>query len=156
VAKNKAMPFKVKMANNTTIQVLGTHFNIMDYANEHRISATLLEGSINVQKGNQSKQIVPGQQATITDQIDLKTVNVEESVAWVNGLFSFNKTDICTVLRQIERWYGVEVEYEGKVSDHQITGYISRGSNLTEVIKMLELSGVKLTADGKKIKVFNN
>lgn len=156
VAKNKAMPFKVKMANNTSIQVLGTHFNIMAYANEHSINATLLEGSINVQKGSQRKLMVPGQQAAITDQINLKAVNVDESVAWINGLFSFDKTDIRTVLRQIERWYNVRVEYEDKVPDYQITGYISRSSNLPEVIKMLEMSGVKLTVNGGKISVFNN
>ncbi|MDB5157132.1 MAG: FecR protein [Mucilaginibacter sp.] len=156
VAKNKEMPFKVKMANNTTIQVLGTHFNIMAYANESSIKATLLEGSINVQKGNLSKMMVPGQEAKITDEISLKPVNTEEAVAWMNGLFSFDQTDIRTVLRQIERWYNVDVVYEGPVPDNKITGYISRSSNLPEVVKMLELSGVKITIDGKKIKVFNN
>ncbi|WP_214071767.1 FecR family protein [Mucilaginibacter sp. dw_454] len=156
VAKNKEMPFKVKMANNTSIQVLGTHFNIMAYANESSINATLLEGSINVQRGSLSKMMVPGQEARITDQINLREVNAEEAVAWMNGLFSFDKTDIRTVLRQIERWYSVEVEYEGAVPDNQITGYISRSSNLPEVIKMLELSGVKIGIYGKKIKVFNN
>ncbi|MFD2871715.1 FecR family protein [Mucilaginibacter ximonensis] len=156
VAKNKAMPFKVKMTNNTSVQVLGTHFNIMAYDNERSINATLLEGSINIRKGNQSKLMVPGQQATVTDEINLKEVNADESIAWINGLFSFDKTDIHTVLRQIERWYSVTIEYEAKVPDHQITGYISRSSNLPEVVKMLELSGVKLKIEGKKIKIFNN
>jgi transmembrane sensor len=156
VAKNKAMPFKVKMANNTSIQVLGTHFNIMAYANEGSIKATLLEGAINVKKGGLSKLMVPGQQANIADEINLKQVNADEAIAWMNGLFSFDKTDIRTVMRQIERWYNVDVVYEGKVPDSQITGYISRNSNLPEVIKMLELSGLKITVDGKKIKVSTN
>jgi transmembrane sensor len=150
------MPFKVKMANNTSIQVLGTHFNIMAYANEGSIKATLLEGAINVKKGGLSKLMVPGQQANIADEINLKQVNADEAIAWMNGLFSFDKTDIRTVMRQIERWYNVDVVYEGKVPDSQITGYISRNSNLPEVIKMLELSGLKITVDGKKIKVSTN
>ncbi|MCC8423709.1 FecR family protein [Mucilaginibacter sp. UR6-11] len=156
VAKDKHMPFKVKMANNTSIQVLGTHFNIMAYANEASINATLLEGSINVQKGNVSKLMVPGQEAKITNDINLRQVNAEEAIAWMNGLFSFDKADIRTVMRQLERWYNVGVVYEGKAPDNQITGYISRSSNLPEVIKMLEMSGVKITINGKILKVFNN
>jgi transmembrane sensor len=156
VAKNKNMPFKVKLANNTSIQVLGTHFNIMAYANEGSINTTLLEGSINVQKGTLSKIMIPGQEAKITDEIKLRTVNAEEAVSWKNGLFSFDRSNIHTVMRQIERWYNVEVVYEGKVPDNQITGYISRSSNLAEVIKMLELSGLRIVPEGRKLKVFND
>ena len=156
VAKDKSMPFKVKMANNTTIEVLGTHFNIMAYANERSINATLLEGSINVKKGDVERIMVPGQQATITNDINLKQVDVDEAISWINGLFSFGKADIGTVMRQIERWYNVDVVFEGKIPDNQITGYISRTSNLTEVIKMLKLSGLKIEQEGNKIKVFNN
>jgi transmembrane sensor len=156
VAKNKKMPFKVKMLNNTTIEVLGTHFNIMAYTNESSIKATLLEGSINIKKGDMSRMMLPGQQANIAGNIQLTTVNTDEAISWKNGLFSFEKSDIRTVMRQIERWYNVEVVYEGTLSGNEITGYVSRNSNLSEVLKMLELSGLKMVVEGKKIKVYNN
>lgn len=156
VAKNKAMPFKVKMANETTIEVLGTHFNIMAYPGERSVNATLLEGSINVQKGNLQKTIVPGQMAEISDKIVLQEVNGDDVISWKNGLFRFEDADVNTVMREIERWYNVEVTFEGGKPDNQITGYISRSSKITEVLKMLELSGLKIKYQGNKIKVFKN
>jgi transmembrane sensor len=156
VAKNKSMPFKVKLAGNTSIEVLGTHFNIMAYANEGSIQATLLEGSINVQKNGLTKIMIPGQEASITDEIKLQRVDADEAISWKNGLFSFDKSNIHTVMRQIERWYNVEVVYENKVPNYQITGYISRSSNLSEVIKILELSGLRIVPEGRKLKIFND
>ena len=156
VAKDKAHPFKVKMPDETTVEVLGTHFNIMAYPGENKIDATLLEGSINVQKGGLSKTVVPGQMAEVTDNITLETVNAEDAISWKNGLFRFEKANVRTVMNEIERWYNVDVLYEGGMPDNQITGYISRTSQLNEVVKMLELSGLKLQVRGDKIKVFNN
>lgn len=156
VAKNKNMPFVVKLADNTSIEVLGTHFDVMAYANEHSIKATLLEGSINVQKGTLNKVIAPGQEAKVTDQIKIKNVNAEDAIAWKNGLFNFDNAGVHNLMRQIERWYNVEVVYMDKVPDKHITGYISRSSSLTEVIKMLELSGLEITTEGKKLRVYDN
>jgi ferric-dicitrate binding protein FerR (iron transport regulator) len=128
----------------------------MAYANESSIKATLLEGSINVKKGDMSRMMVPGQQANIAGSIQLTDVNTDEAISWKNGLFSFERSDIRTVMRQIERWYNVEVVYEGNLPDNEITGYVSRNSSLSEVLKMLELSGLKMVIEGKKIKVYNN
>jgi ferric-dicitrate binding protein FerR (iron transport regulator) len=155
VAKNKHKPFKVMLANHTSIEVLGTHFNIMAYQDETNINATLLEGSVKVKKGPASQMIVPGEQAEITDQIKVSAVDAQESIAWKNGLFSFNKSDTKTIMRQIGRWYGVEIAYQGKVPENQLTGYISRASNLTEVLKMLEISGVKSTLKENKVTIIN-
>jgi ferric-dicitrate binding protein FerR (iron transport regulator) len=109
VAKNKHKPFKVMLANRTSIEVLGTHFNIMAYQDETNINATLLEGSIKVKKGAANQMIVPGEQAEITDRIKVSAVDAQESIAWKNGLFSFDKSDTKTIMRQIGRWYGVEI-----------------------------------------------
>ena len=155
VAKNKHKPFKVMLANHTSIEVLGTHFNIMAYQDETNINATLLEGSVKVKKGSANQMIVPGEQAEITDQIKVSTVDAQESIAWKKGLFSFNKSDTKTIMRQIGRWYGVEITYQGKVPANQLTGYIARASNLTEVLKMLEISGVKSTLKENKITIIN-
>ncbi|HTH83162.1 MAG TPA: FecR family protein [Mucilaginibacter sp.] len=155
VAKNKNMPFKVSLANSTSIEVLGTHFNIMAYADEKNIDATLLEGSISVKKGDMNKMITPGQQAKITDDIKVSNVDAEESIAWKKGLFSFDRSDTQTIMRQIGRWYGVEVVYQGKIPSNQLTGYISRSAELPEVLKMLQISGLKTTINDKKITVLN-
>jgi len=156
VAKNKAMPFRVKMANETSIKVLGTHFNIMAYPGEHSVNATLLEGSINVQKGKLNKTIAPGQMAEITDKIALQNVDADEAISWKNGLFRFERADVHTVMREIERWYNVEVLYDDGMPDNQITGYMSRSAELNEVLNMLELSGLKIKTQGNKVKVFKN
>lgn len=156
VAKDKARPFKVKMSGETVVEVLGTHFNIMAYPGESRINATLLEGSINIQKGRLNKMVTPGQMAEVTNKITLQAVDAEEAISWKNGLFRFEKSDVQAVMNEIERWYNIDVIYEGGMPDNQITGYISRTSQLSEVVKMLELSGLKLQVRGNKIKVFNN
>ena len=156
VAKDKAVPFKVKMSDETSIIVLGTHFNIMAYPEERKVNATLLEGSIRVQKGSLNKMLVPGEMAQVTDKIALHKVNAEEMISWKNGLFRFENTDVRTVMHEIERWYNVDVIYEGAIPGNKITGFVSRTSQLSEVIKMLELSGLQLKMLGNKIKIWNN
>lgn len=156
VAKDKAVPFKVKMPDETSITVLGTHFNIMAYPEEHKVNATLLEGSISVQKGSLNKMLVPGEMAQVTDKISLQKVDAEEMISWKNGLFRFENADVRTVMHEIERWYNVGVIYEGAVPGNKITGFVSRTSQLNEVLKMLELSGLQLKLQGNKIKIWNN
>ncbi|HEY0244824.1 MAG TPA: FecR domain-containing protein, partial [Mucilaginibacter sp.] len=155
VEKNKSKPFKVILANNTSVEVLGTHFDVMAYTDEKDIDATLLEGSIKVSKGDKNKTIIPGEQAKVNDDIKVSTVNAEEAIAWKNGLFSFDRSDTQSIMRQIGRWYGVDIIYQGKVPDNQFTGYIARTSNLSEVLKMLEVSGVKSTLKNNRITITN-
>jgi transmembrane sensor len=108
VAKNKEMPFTVDV-NQSQVQVLGTHFNIMAYPEESSTNTTLLEGSVKVSKDNLSKLIVPGQQARVTKEIHVAEVNTDQVMAWKNGNFSFNDEDIHTLMNQIARWYDVDV-----------------------------------------------
>lgn len=156
VAKDKAMPFRVKMPNETSVAVLGTHFNIMAYPGVHSVNATLLEGSIKVQRGSLTTMVSPGEMAEVTDKIAVRKVDAEEAISWKNGLFRFEKADVRTVMQEIERWYNVDVTYEGGMPDNEITGFMSRASKLNEVLKMLELSGLKLKVQGNKIIVFKN
>jgi transmembrane sensor len=157
IAKHKHSPFKVK-ANQTTIEVLGTHFNVMAYANESSTNTTLIEGSVKVSNGATEKVIVPGQQARVSDDIELVDVDIEEAVAWKNGLFLFNNADLGTIMRQIERRYDVEeVVYAGEVPSKHFTGQISRDTKLPQVLKMLELSGViSFKIEGRRIIVLPN
>lgn len=153
VARDPSKPFRVKL-NGMDVQVLGTHFNVMAYDNESAIKTTLLEGSVSVSSGAQHAQLSPGQQAQHRPNADFKVVNdvdVEEVVAWKNGYFQFNRDGLDVVMRQIERWYDVEVAYAGKISERQFGGKISRSSNIEDVLKILQLSNVSFRIEGKKI-----
>lgn len=152
VAKNKAMPFKVKV-DDMTVAVLGTHFNIMAYEGEKWVKTTLLEGSVRLTSGNASTMLKPGEQGRLTNSgnIEVVSVNTAEEVAWKDGYFAFNKADIQTVMRQISRWYDVDVYYTGALPTDEFVGKISRSSKLSEVLRMLQLTGVHFRIEDKKL-----
>ncbi|UPZ15469.1 FecR family protein [Flavobacterium humidisoli] len=156
VAKNKSKPFLVKSANQT-IEVLGTHFNVHAYNNEAVIKTTLLEGSVAVSSKNQKAILKPGQQSNISEsssKIAVKEVDTEAAIAWKNGRFKFDNADLKSVMKQLERWYGIKVEYRGDVSDVRFNGGTFRNKNLSEVLKVLELSNIKFKVEGKTIIVY--
>lgn len=148
VAHNKSKPFKV-LSDGQTVEVLGTHFNINAYTDEPNIKTTLVEGSVNVN----GMIIKPNQQAVlgVSRQIVVKQVDASAAIAWKDGLFKFDHTDIKTSMRQIARWYDVEVVYEGEVKNEQFYGKIERSYTLSEVLKVLELSNIHFKIDGRKI-----
>jgi len=152
VAKDKHKPFNVKTANQT-VQVLGTHFNVNSYSDEAVVKTTLLEGSVKVYSATASVLINPGQQALLSNNQLLvnKDPDVNEVIAWKNGMFQFNEADIQTIMRQIARWYDIDVEFKGKIPDYTYHGKISRNSNVSQVLKILELSGIDFTIEGRKI-----
>jgi ferric-dicitrate binding protein FerR (iron transport regulator) len=140
-----------------TMQVLGTHFNVNTYEDEDAMKTTLLEGSVKILRGSNSSVLRPGQQAILGNnngQIQvINDANIEEVMAWKNGLFHFNNSSLQDVMRQIARWYDVEIEYKGAIPTRQFGGEISRNSNASEVLKILELSKVHFQIDGRKIVV---
>jgi len=153
VAKNKEKPFLVK-SDNQTIEVLGTHFNVHAYNNEPVVKTTLLEGSVAVSSKNQKAILKPGQQSNVSDnnsKIAIKEVDPEIAIAWKNGRFKFDNADLKSVMKQLERWYGIKVEYRGDVSDVRFNGGTFRNKNLSEVLKVLELSNIKFKIEGKTI-----
>jgi hypothetical protein len=153
VADNKDKPFRV-LVGDMQVNVLGTHFNVMAYDDEDAIRTTLLEGAVKVAKGETSQLLRPGQQARLdrsSQSFKLFDVEADETIAWKNGVFQFGGAPIENVMREIARWYDVEVEYQGRTNEH-FTGTISRSVNASEVFKMLELTGaVHFTIEGKKI-----
>ena len=158
VAKNKAMPFKVK-ATSSEIEVLGTHFNVNAYSDEASIKTTLLEGMIKVSApgvaGNLSPKFMhPGQQVDISKAGEFNVTNhadIEEVMAWKNGHFQFKKADLKMVLRQISRWYDADIVYAGNVNLH-FTGQLTRNENVSKVFEKLALTGeVHFKIEGKKI-----
>jgi len=155
VAKDKSKPFIVK-SDKQTIEVLGTHFNVHAYNNEAAVKTTLLEGSVAVSSKNQKAILKPGQQSNISDnaKIAIREVDTEAAIAWKNGRFKFDNADLKSVMKQLERWYGIKVEYRGDVSDVRFNGGTFRNKNLSEVLKVLELSNIKFKVEGKTITVY--
>lgn len=154
VAKDASKPFAVKL-NGVEVQVLGTHFNVMAYENEKTVRTTLLEGSVKLSTGRESATLKPGQQGVmqtgsgklnVTDKVDLS-----QQVAWKNGYFQFNHTDLASIARQLERWYDIDISFEGTVPDKEFWGKIPMNVNATEVLKILQSSNIHYTIEGKKI-----
>jgi len=153
IAKNPNMPFIVTVSNSE-VQVLGTHFNINAYNDEDNVKTTLLEGSVRFVNDGSINILKPGQQAQLTKEGTTKVVsdvNVDNVVAWKNGMFDFENASIETVMRQLSRWYDVEIEYKGKTDDLFIAE-MRRNIKLSDALKALELTGkVKFDIQDKKI-----
>ncbi len=143
VAHNAAKPFFVTKGD-LQVQVLGTHFNVNTYDDEEDIRVTLLQGSVNVTAATGALLLRPGQQAVINNAVPPKLnpdVDTEAVMAWKNGRFIFDqKTGIQTIMRQVARWYDVDVSYSQNIQAY-FGGSISRRSDLSQVIKVLEATG---------------
>jgi transmembrane sensor len=154
VAKNRSIPFVVSV-NGAEVQVLGTHFDVMAYQEENAVKTTLLEGTVRFVSGSNNSLLTPGQQSQLTKEGQIKVlsdVDVEEVMAWKNGMFDFEKTDIETVMRQLSRWYNVEVVFKNKKEYNSLTAELPRNTNLSDVLKVLELSGsAQFDIQGNKI-----
>ena len=157
VSKNKAMPFHVSAAGQV-IEVLGTHFNVNAYTDETLLKTTLLEGSVKVNKGISFATLKPGQQSTINNNEITPVIKIaevtdaDEVMAWKDGKFYFNNADIKTVMRQIGRWYNVDIEYAGKIPGNDgFTGTFSRNMTASKALKILAFSGVDFKIEGRKI-----
>ena len=157
VAHNARLPFVVDNGN-THITVLGTHFNVNAYQDESMVKVTLMEGSVNIDRSGSSRTLSPGQQAVIGNSVEIRNdADLDEVLAWKNGRFSFGEAaDINSVMREIARWYDVEVKFERPVVAH-IGGTISRDENASQVFRMLEMTGaVKFQIDDRKVTVEPN
>jgi hypothetical protein len=145
VAPDADQPFVVT-AGNTRIQVLGTHFNVNAYNDEKVIKTTLTEGAVRVFKGDESRLLKPGEQASMnkrTGMLKVRPADVEAAVAWKNGLFQFNNTQLEVIMREVSRWYDIDVVYQTKHLDgKRFSGIMSRYSEPAELLRRLELTGV--------------
>lgn len=145
------VPFSVSTGEQK-IEVLGTQFNVNAYGDQQQYQTTLVEGSIRISKNNANKLLLPGQQAIIQPEkgaINISSANIEKAIAWKNGLFKFDNTDIISLMKQLERWYPIEVVYEGKIPSERFFGKIERNYTLSEVLKVLQLGQVHFKIDDK-------
>ncbi len=153
VAADAEQPFIVK-TTGLRVEVLGTHFNVKAYADEPTINTALLEGSVKIMTATGSSLLKPGDLAkvaadnhiSITQDADLNL-----AVAWKDGFFAFRNGDIAVILREIGRWYDVEINYEGPVTRRRFTGKVSRSYSLAETLSILEASDLHFRQSGKKI-----
>jgi len=158
VAKDKAHPFRVQTGGHQ-VEVLGTHFNINSYNNEPAIATTLLEGAVQVSCHSKKELLKPGQQAKLDGNGNflIAEVDTDPYVAWKNKQFSFENENIQTIMRMVERWYDVKVEYRGELSKEKFWGAVSRFDNVSKVLSALESTGkVHFEIKGNTIYVYKN
>src|SRR5690606_22892486 len=155
----KTTPFLVHTALQT-VEVLGTHFNINSYQDEGVEKTSLLEGSVKVTiNSSESKKAVvlkPNQQSTLNGlTLDVSAIDSDEIVAWKNGYFSFEGANIEEVMRQLSRWYDVDIVYEGNIPEGKFTGKVYRNMNLSKVLDILYYAKVNFRIEGKKMFIFS-
>ncbi|RQO75641.1 anti-sigma factor [Pedobacter sp. KBW06] len=152
VTKNKKQPFIVK-TKSQQITVLGTRFNISDYENESGVITTLIEGSIIIDSKYNTRQLEPGQQAALSDEIlVVSQVDTETALGWKNGLFIFQDEPLQSIMRKLERWYDLQVEYDGVNLNEKFGGSISRYDHVSKVLKKLELAGgIHFKIEGRRV-----
>ena len=150
-------PFLVNINETTQVQVLGTHFNVNAYADELTTNTTLLEGSVRVVNGNEKAMLRPGQQAqtgkTTTINI-IPNANVEKIMSWKNGKFDFQDATLEEVMRQLQRWYDIDIVYEKGIPKIEFIGKMGRDLSLSEVLSGLQMSKVHFRLEeGRKLVV---
>lgn len=156
VAHDAAKPFYVKKGD-VNVRVLGTHFNVNAYEDEESLKVTLLEGSVSVQHttGNNKQSLImkPGQQTSVSNGrlAVINGLDLDEVMAWKEGQFIYTNADIPTIMRQIARWYDVEVVYQDRIAD-KYTVNVSRDVPVSKLFHFIETSGgVRFKIEGKKV-----
>jgi transmembrane sensor len=155
IVHNSKQPFKVAVRDQL-VEDLGTHLNIDAYDDEPTINTTLLEGSVKVSKGSASVTLKPGEQATIRpdgNSFQLKKIDTDQAIAWKNGYFYFDRADIQTVMRQLARWYNVQVIYKGEIPKKTFKGKIYRNIKASVALGILSYFGAHFHIEGKTITV---
>lgn len=153
VAKDKSRPFYVH-TETQTIRVLGTHFNINAYQDDQVITTTLFEGAVSVTDHGNNLLLKPGQQCLINQQHNPMVVNCENLdavIAWKNGQFNFSNADVHQIMKQVSRWYDVDVEYRSNKNNYRLSAEFSRNMNASKVLTILSYTGLKFKTEGRKI-----
>lgn len=154
VAKHLQKPFKI-ISNQQEIQVLGTGFNVSAYADELETRTTLIHGSVQIRnaKSGSINRLVPNEQSVVRASITaIQQVDTEPYIAWKNGYFYFKRTPFKEVMRQLARWYNVEVIYESGIPQETFSGKMGRELTLNAALKLLNVSAVQVDiVDGNKL-----
>lgn len=158
VVKNSKMPFKVKINGQAEVEVLGTHFNINAYQNEGVVKTTLLEGSVKITTGGLDKAVLqPGQQAQIVSSAKIKIIkdaDIEKTMAWKYGVFNFDRAGLEEVMRQLSRWYDIDIVYEKGIPNVEFVGKLDKNVPLSDLLNGLKGFGIHFRIEGNKLVVF--
>ncbi len=149
VAHNAGQPFRVRVGK-TLVEAIGTRFDVNAYTDEPALTTTLLQGAVRVD----GELLAPGEQAAVTDDNRVrirKGVDGDEVIGWMHGDFVFNRLDMSAILRQVGRWYDVEVVPPSRPIHRTFSGIVSRSSNLADVMKILESANIHFRIEGKKM-----
>jgi len=154
-SKKAKTPFIVKIntpaGNKNEVEVLGTHFNVMAYTDESAIKTTLVEGKVKVTSGNSIQTIRPGEQARLSEgNISVKHVEATDVVSWTSGFIPVGGPDVEYTMRQIARWYDVQIIYEGKRPEGSFEGKLPRSATIGNVIKLLNINNIKARLNEKE------
>ncbi|SKA44428.1 FecR protein [Chitinophaga eiseniae] len=159
--EGKAVPFVVNADNRFEVTVLGTHFNVNAYPDEPSQHTTLLEGKVavtmNRRNGKQQVILKPGEQASLTmhgnvvEKMQVRPGDVGKVMAWKNGVFDFEDARIDEVMRQLKRWYDIDVKYEGGIPDIEFVGKMTRDIPLSGLLIALEKSNVHFRLEGRTL-----
>ncbi len=151
--KKGKVPFIVT-ARNVSVEVLGTQFNVNAYSDEREIKTTLLEGSVKVSTAKSTGLLNPGHEASVigaSTDINISKTNTDQAVAWKNGYFQFREASLQDIMRQLSKWYDLNVHYNGKLPAKKFTGEIPRSATLLQVLEILEINQVKIRITGKDV-----
>ncbi|MEH6307551.1 FecR domain-containing protein [Olivibacter sp. CPCC 100613] len=140
VTKNPNRPFRVE-SKGQVVEVLGTAFNINSYSDESAVKTTLVDGAVRVAGTTKRESVVlqPGQQAVLDrhNRLSIKPTDLMAAIAWKHGKFSFKQADIGVVMRQLSRWYDVEVVFKGKKPNIMLSGEVYRNTHASKVLEIL-------------------
>jgi ferric-dicitrate binding protein FerR (iron transport regulator) len=151
-------PFIVKIntpeGHKDEVEVLGTHFNVMAYTEEAAIKTTLVEGAVKVTSGSASRTIKPGEQAKLKQgDISVQQVDAQDVIGWTNGFIPVSGPDLAYTMRQIARWYDVNIVYEGKQPEVAFEGKLPRTASIESIIKLLRANNIKARLNEKERKI---
>lgn len=155
VTHNAQEPFVIHYGNGIEAIVLGTSFNINTYNDEMAAYTTLVKGSLSVQSPQEKKVVLkPGQQSVFRQgKTSIITADIEETIAWKEGWFLFNRLELRSIVRQLSRWYNIDFVITGTLGNKQFSGIVSKSNNISEVLKIMENTGVTFTLKNQKIYV---
>ena len=161
VAKDAHRPFHVNTKNNVCVEVLGTSFNVRSYSDENSVETVLEEGIVRMSQGKDAVVLKPGHKATYrpNEPIQTTTVNTELYTAWRHGQYIFMDESVENILKQLSRWYDIEVFYSNEAAKSvTFSGDVTKYDDIDTLLKAMEIAGgVHFKISGRTLIVsYNN
>ncbi|MGN6416786.1 MAG: FecR family protein [Pseudobacter sp.] len=151
VAGNPAQPFLVDIAGQSTVEVLGTSFNINAYRDDESIRSTLVTGGIRVSDNGATQAAIVLKPGQVWFNGKVETTDIARDIAWKNGIFDFSGKSFQSVMKEIERWYDLQVQYKGAIPTFKFSGQMDRGVQLEDLMKFLQQYGLRIQLEGRKL-----